>query len=313
MRKLTKFVFFASLFFTPLVSFAKEKEYRPVALVNGKIISNYDVEMRAKMIARDADIASKLEEGNVSQVAFSELLLDFLKVQAAEEIGIKVDEENIAAAISNLEKANKLPAGGFYDYWKSIGITKEAFDFKVRADIAWNGLVFSSSAVRRNVKVSDAEVEAYIEDVKAGKFTPYEFRLKQLFLNKDMLSSYDKKVLLRIKDCKKMDKEVEKIGEIIDIGRVKEQDLTPPVVAAIKSAIEENQTVTQPISNENGMFVMIICSYSKQTQKSPAEVDETEVRKILFNKELTEKANDYLQELRRRAVIEIKDPHFSPG
>ena len=109
------------------------------AKVNDEIITAYDLDGRVSVVlatsGRDADDA--LERGSMRRKVVEVMIEESLKRQEAARQGVSAPEEEVAAAVSAIEKRNGQPSGSLREFFRIRGIPFSAFEASLRADIGW--------------------------------------------------------------------------------------------------------------------------------------------------------------------------------
>jgi peptidyl-prolyl cis-trans isomerase SurA len=274
-------------------------EYDVVILVNGRAISNYDITMRMNMMKTNPKL--KVDK----EAAIDELIEDNLKLSEAEKFGIKITQTALDKAVQDIEKENNMQPGDLYRYWQSKGVDKDAFRLKMASNLAWSSLVFSGRIAKRAVVIEDDEIDKKIADLKSGKDSPYVFELKQINFKKNSLTASEKQILNDIKSCDNISEQLKDFAEIVDLGNLKERDLSVQILDVLLMAVKNSQMISKTIPQKGGNFAMAICS-SWQEKGKEQEYKREDIRKRLYNERMLEMGNEYLQEIGHKAIIEVK-------
>ena len=112
------------------------------AVVNGSVITNQDVDARARLFAlsaglpQDPAILARLKP----QIT-SELINQTLQLQAIETHKVVVPQARIAAALARINKANGLPPGGLEAKLRAAGIPYSTLVNQFRIELGWTGVL----------------------------------------------------------------------------------------------------------------------------------------------------------------------------
>ncbi|MEX0695795.1 MAG: peptidylprolyl isomerase [Rhodospirillales bacterium] len=153
------------------------------AVVNEDVISVYDLSQRILMVIALSNLPNNAEtHQEIAPDILRRLILEKLRLQEAKRLEIEVPEEAIKISIANLERQNKLPAGGMDQFLSSRGIDPETLKQQLNAELAWIDVV--RALFRRLVTVSEQEVDDVIAKMKAdtGKT---EYLVAEIFLAYD--------------------------------------------------------------------------------------------------------------------------------
>ncbi|SDZ80393.1 peptidylprolyl isomerase [Rubrimonas cliftonensis] len=146
--------------------------FEPAAVVNGDVVTRYDVEQRARFLRMSgAQPGPELE-----QAALAQLTDDRIKLAAAEMVGLTVDEETLARGVREYAANRGLTMEALDAQLRRAGVDMAALEDAIAADIAWRG------AVRRRfgaqAEPSDAELDQELALAATGQSVSY--RLQEL-------------------------------------------------------------------------------------------------------------------------------------
>ena len=151
---------------------------RIAAIVNDQIISEYDLELRMKLV----EAVTRVPEDPADLKRLHEQVLrnmvdEKLQLQEAKDKDIKVSDKEIQDAVLDLGRQNNLPDEQFAQFLRSLGPSRTSLADQIHAEIAWSKLL------RRTIRVEvgDDEVQAVLDRLKsnAGQF---EYLVAEIFL-----------------------------------------------------------------------------------------------------------------------------------
>ncbi|MDW8445413.1 MAG: peptidylprolyl isomerase [Acetobacteraceae bacterium] len=154
-----------------------------VAVVNGDIITTFDVESRRRLFAAAAGLplTSDVLERITPQVR--RLLVDErLRLQEAQRRRIPVTDAEVATAIARLERQNRLPEGGLRTTLARQGIDIRALYGQLRATIAWAKLVRAELGAQ--AEIDPEQIRERIREIEAATGQP-EFLVSEIFIAVD--------------------------------------------------------------------------------------------------------------------------------
>ncbi len=150
---------------------------RIAAIVNDEVISGFDLERRVELIIRSTESVDSPEARQRLRPEALDILIDEkLRLQAARQLNLAVNERDIARAVSNLERQNNVPPGGFDDFLRANGYDRESLMQQVRAEIAWGKFLR-----RRATPISDDEIDEELARLEADIGKP-EFLISEIYL-----------------------------------------------------------------------------------------------------------------------------------
>lgn len=148
MARLITLVFLALL---AAPSWAQQNLFAPVARVNDRIITGYELNQRFALYGL------LRAPGNSEEFAMDNLINERLQLEAAAAAGITVSEDEVAAGMEEFAGRANLTAENFVKALNANGVSEETFQDFVRAGLAWRGVVRQQFGPR--AQVSEAEVD----------------------------------------------------------------------------------------------------------------------------------------------------------
>ena len=109
-----------------------------VEVVNGEVISNIDVDNRARLFALSTgmpltpDVIDRLKQQILRQ-----LIDERLRMQEVQRRKIVIPDKAIAAAIHDIESRNNLPAGGLRQKLAADGVSQRTLIDQIRTQLGW--------------------------------------------------------------------------------------------------------------------------------------------------------------------------------
>jgi peptidyl-prolyl cis-trans isomerase SurA len=155
---------------------------RVVAVVNNQVITASQLAKRVEMVTRQVGSAPiQLPPADVLEKQVLErLIIERVQEQKAAELGIRVDDGQLAMAIASVAKENRLSPEGLRARIEAQGDKYESFREQVRTEIVRVRL--REREVDSKVQVSDADIDAYLAGHDATGVTPPEYLLAQILL-----------------------------------------------------------------------------------------------------------------------------------
>ncbi len=132
----------ASSLALPMGGIARAQDARIAAVVNGTVITNQDVDARARLFALSAGLP--LSANTLSRLKpqiVNQLIDQTLQLQAIEKNHVVVTQKQIAAAVERINKANGLPPNGLQQRLAKAGIPFSTLISQFRTQIGWNGVL----------------------------------------------------------------------------------------------------------------------------------------------------------------------------
>jgi peptidyl-prolyl cis-trans isomerase SurA len=151
-----------------------------VAIVNGEVITLFDLEARRRLFAATAGLplTPQVLERITPQVR--RLLIDEkLRQQEALRRRIGATDREIADAVGRIEAQNGLPSGGLRNQLARQGIDIRALYSQIRAQISWAKLV--RQQLGQQAQIGEEEVRDRLRAIEAATGQP-EFLAAEIFI-----------------------------------------------------------------------------------------------------------------------------------
>jgi peptidyl-prolyl cis-trans isomerase SurA len=155
---------------------------RATAQVNGEIITGTDMDHRlALIVAANENKLPPEELARFLAQILTNLIDETLQIQEAAANKIEVTDAEVDQYFDRVAQQNfKRPANQVEKYLTSIGASVATLKRQIKGELSWSRLL--SRNVRPSANVSDDEVNAIIERIKATKGTT-EYRLGEIYLS----------------------------------------------------------------------------------------------------------------------------------
>lgn len=155
---------------------------RATAQVNGEIITGTDIDHRlALIVAANKNELPPEEIARFRAQILTNLIDETLQIQEAAANEIEVTDAEVNQYFERVAQQNfNRPANEVEKYLASIGSSVATLKRQIKGELSWSRLL--SRNVRPSANVSDDEVNAIIERIKATKGTT-EYRLGEIYLS----------------------------------------------------------------------------------------------------------------------------------
>ena len=164
---------------------------RIAAVVNDRVISGLDVVNRLKFVIWSTGVPNTPENRKrLSTQILRNLIDEELQSQEADKLNVSVNDRDVENALATVAKRNKMTARRLTNILLRNGISASTLRRQLRVQIAWGRAI--GRRLRRDVRVTDEEVDAEIERIEALRNKP-RFRVSEIFLSVDD-PDQDKKV-----------------------------------------------------------------------------------------------------------------------
>jgi len=151
-----------------------------VAVVNGDVISDADVDLRRKLfaVATGQGISPETLDRLTPQIV-RQLIDERLRLQEVQRRHIVVSDQQIAAAIHEIEQRNNMPAGGLRAKLASVGIDIRTLIDQVRVQIGWNEVL--RQVIGAKGQITEADIKQRQAVLKSELGRP-EYNISEIFV-----------------------------------------------------------------------------------------------------------------------------------
>lgn len=276
------------------------------AMVNGEPITNYDVDQRIKLTTLTTRKTPSRQE------ALDDLINDKVKVKEAKRYGLDMSSTDVDAAFGNMASRMRLNAEQLSKTLEGHGIRPETLKNRIKADMTWSNLVrgrFQSSFV---VPEKDlAGISNSPGDKPEAESFEYLVRPIVLIVPRgspaSAIESRRKEAELlrsRIQTCE----EAQEMFRSMRDAAIRDQltktsaDLPPNLRELLdKTPIGK---LTPPEVTKQGVEMVALCARKPTKADTPAK---REAREKIYNQKFEAKSKSYLKEVRRGAMIEMRN------
>lgn len=307
---------------------AAELVDRVVAVVNGKLITMFDVDNKVvEVVQRTQGITLKPGDPRLEELRrqmLESMITEMLIEQEAARMKINVSETEIDSQIDELKKKNNLTQQQFVTELAKEGLTLKQFRQRIRDDSMRKRLL--GFMVHRKVLVTDDEVRDYYEKNKGNLPSAKSILGPKVSGNicfimvpskkqaEDLRSKINSGSMSFADAAKKFS-----IGpgrdQGGDLGDVQAKDLAAPLRDALKAAPAGQ--VSEPVMLD-GKAVLLMQRTDKGTPAQPApapvaaasgssyEQAREQIQEMLYKQKFDKIFQEYIDNLRSKAVIEVK-------
>jgi peptidyl-prolyl cis-trans isomerase SurA len=274
-------------------------------IVNGDVITAYDVEQRMKFVQ-----LSTRKPGVRSEV-IDELIDDKLKVQFGRRYKIEIPDSEIDTQFAEMGNRMHMTPEQLTQALAQGGVDAATLKAKIRSDTVWQNIV--RGKYQGDFQIREKDVLAAIQTDKPDEKNQvgYEYRLRPiLFLVPHGAAQItearqkDAEALRgRFTDCDSGLKYARTLRDVAvrDVIVKSSSDL-PPVLRDVLDKTEIGH-LTAPEVTPQGVELFALCERKETKEDTP---EKRQAREKLFSEKFQAKAKQLLRELRKQAMIERK-------
>lgn len=324
------FSFLAAILLVTTSLYASELVDRVVAIVNGEIITLFEVnDNLAKLLKKNQGI--KIDPADPQYDQFRRQLLDnmindLLLKQEASRLNLSITDTEVQAQISDIKKKNGMNEQQFNAQLAREGLTRKEFEDNLRMESLRKRII--GYMVNRKILITDDEIARFMADNGGQLPAPTTLSGKTIgnigfIMVPTMKEAGNIRAMIQNKELTFSD-----AAKKFSLGPGREQggflgdvtinDLAPELREALQSVSKGE--VTQPVGLD-GKAVLLIdkpkgdaaqAAPAKQPEKSPAPSVELspelrdQVYETLYKKKFDKLFQEYMEKLRNKSVVDIR-------
>ena len=278
-----------------------------VALVNGEIISSEDLQNRINAFMMSTRIPYNAQTKNmIMQRVLNNTVDEKLKLQEAAKNGIAITDEEVAAQMSRFEKSNGIPAGQLASILKESNVSKATMQEQIKSDLAWVRLVRKKYYAEGSP--TQKEINAMLEEAKKDLNTP-KYMVSEIFIKKE--NAHDLSQLVgNLRNDDRFELYAMQFSESPsaanggNLGWVNAGKLASVLEARLKKM--QPGEISDPIMLGDGYYILKLQrTFNPETDK-PEIPSAKEIQTMLENQKMETLSKKLLQDMRQKAVIEIR-------
>ena len=275
-----------------------------VVIVNGEPITALDIEQRAKLDQLSTHKVATRQE------VLDELINEKLKVREAKKLGLEIPSSEIDTAYASVASRMRLTPEQLTEQLAKSGVNASTLKARLKADMTWPQLV--RGRYQASLQIGDKDILTAM-DSKSNDSVGYDYTLRPiLFLVPT--GSAETFVEGRKREAEALRSRFQGCETGISFARalkdvaVRDQVVrsSADIPAELRKVLDgvEVGRLTAPEVTKFGIEMFAICAKKESTaDNSPIR---RQVRDSIMAERLEKRSKQYLQELRRGAMLEYK-------
>ncbi len=290
------------------------------ATVNGEVITLLDLEKEGRpLLEKRLANVQKHERDKVKREillpVLDQMVLRAIQRQRAEEVGIRVSDQEIAAAVGQVMEKNALTEEMLEKALRAEGMTMESYRVQIADQILIGKLM--QREVREKLTVTSQEVEAYYREHLQEYFQPERIRVRHLLVAVDPSATAEQVQEGRRKALDIL-QEHQGGADFADLvtshspqgasgGEAVSGWLTRgeflPELEEVAFSLPVGQ-VSEPIRSQAGFHLIQVVERRDDTHLSLASVADS-IESTLLKEKMDLRYRDWLEALRQEAQVDI--------
>ena len=275
-----------------------------VVIVNGEPITALDIEQRTKLNQLSTHKISSRQE------VLDELINEKLKVREAKKLGLEIPSSEIDTAYASVASRMRLTPEQLTEQLAKSGVNAATLKARLKADMTWPQLV--RGRYQASLQIGDKDILTAM-DSKSSDSVGYDYTLRPiLFLvptgSAEALVEGRKReaeaLRSRFQDCETGIAFARALKDVaVRDQLVRSSADIPAELRKVLDGVEVGR-LTAPEVTKFGIEMFAICAKKESAaDNSPIR---RQVRDSIMAERLEQRSKQYLQELRRGAMLEYK-------
>jgi peptidyl-prolyl cis-trans isomerase SurA len=277
-----------------------------VLLVNGQPITSLDIEHRAKFIEMSTHKPPPRQE------VIDGLIDELLEIREAKRYTIDPTTADINGAFNNVAHNMGVDGEKLAQILASGGASADTLKQRLRAQMAWSGLVRGRFKASLEIPDSDVEAQLQLHKPQDTNQVGYEYILRPILLLVPH-GAPDAAIEARKRDADALRGRFSNCADGVPFARalpevaVRDQinKSSADLPQELRDILDKTDVghLTPPEQTAEGVQMFAVCSKKESKADAPGM---KEMRDEMFEKKFGAKAKRYLADLRRQSMIEYK-------
>lgn len=288
----------------PDIPTLSKKSSSIAVLVNEVPITNYDITQRQRLMAIGGAKTS-------SKLATDELIDETLQMYEAGKKGVRVPDGQVDEAFNGIAQQLKLTTTQLVQALGSRGVDASSLKKRIRAQLTWQYLVQRRTQSKASIRTEDV-TNALLAKGDPKQMTLHEYILQQIIFivpqgsSASLYAQRRREAVQfreRFKGCDNSVDQAKQLRGVVvkPIGRRDDTQLNGPQGEDIKKTPAGK--TAPPYQMDQGIELIAVCSVREVQSQAAARA---EVTNELYGKQAKDLGKDYLEELRKAAIIEYR-------
>jgi peptidyl-prolyl cis-trans isomerase SurA len=277
-----------------------------VLLVDGEPITSLDIEHRAKFLQMSTNKVP------TSQEVIDGLIDEMLEIREAHQFNIDPTDADVDDAFNNVATHMGVDAPKLAQILEKSGASAGTLKHRLKAQLAWTNLVRGRYKASLEIPDSDVEAELQLHKPDDKNDVGYEYVMRPVVMivpHDSAGTAYEQ----RKRDADALRARFQNCNDGISFARalpevaVRDQvtKFSADLPQQLRDILDKTDVghLTPPEQTAEGIQMFALCSKKVTQTDTPGK---KEMRDEIFQKKFGAKAQHYLEELRRAAMIEYK-------
>ncbi len=290
------------------LSSLKAAPVKIVALVNSEIITSDDLKNRINAFLLNSQIPLNPQTSRmITQRVLNQAIDEKIKLQEAAKNGIEISKEEVDKSLRQFEKTHNIPDGQLNSILKKANVDPAVFAEQSKADLAWVRLIRKKSYTEG--QITQKQIEDAMNEAREDLTTP-KFLVSEIFIKKDKARNLHE-LVFNLRNDPRFELYAMQFSDGAsaanggELGWVNEGKLASPLEAALKKMKEGD--ISNPIQVGEGYYILKLQKKFQPRPNADNLPSERDIQAFLDNQKMELISKKLLQDLRQKAVIEIRN------
>lgn len=317
-RVVSAFIPLLLLFAFPLGAAHAKVVERIVAVVNGDVVTQSELDMRMQSMQKSPNARlNELERETQKRAALDSLISETLLDHAIEKANIEVTDEELSRAIRNILAQNGMSMGDLRTEVAKKGMTFDEYRKSVEMEV--KKIKFVNQVISPEVKVTDRDLRDYYDRNRAHFHGGKEVHVAEILLpiagittEAQAFALRDRAILI-VRQSRENKSAFARLAKQYskgpnadqggDLGTLQIADMPTRVGEVVRSLPEGG--VSDPIPTDNAIVIVKVIKWPKASDDDFNSVRDSIYERV-HQARLQEALNSYVQRLRQHAYIEVR-------
>ena len=291
------------LLLTLFASQAHADSMKIAALVNGDIISSGDIDDQTKIFMLSSPVPLNAETKKmITHRVMAQTIEQKLKIQAASKEGIDITDEEVEGQLRTWLSKNNTSETAL----KNKGINKKALKDNIKAEMGWVKLI--RKKYYQNANLTQKEIEEAIEDVTKD-MSIKKYQVQEIFLKRENASGINS-LVDKLRDDDRFELYAARFSDAPsaanggNLGWINSGKMLSAIEMRLSSM--RPGEVSDAILIGDGYYIVKLLQVFDPEKHPNFTPDKEEVKNLLENQKMEAISTKLLQDLKQRAIIEVK-------
>jgi peptidyl-prolyl cis-trans isomerase SurA len=276
-----------------------------VLVVNGDVITDYDIEQRMKFNTLSS------HKPSVRQEVIEELIDEKLKVQIGRRYKFEIPDSEVDSSYADMGRRMRLSSEQLTQTLGQSGVDAQTLKSRIRADLTWQYII--RGKFQSSLQITEKTILSEIQAQKKGdgEQVGYDYTLRPILFivprgNTGLQEARRKDAEALRSRFTSCDTGLPFVRSLRDIAiREPITKNSSELAQALRDILDKTEVghLTAPEITPQGVELFALCEKKETKTDTP---EKREVRDKMFSDQFQAKARNLLRDLRRQAMIERK-------